>query len=404
MFDGTNIYTSTVTTPTDVITLDSKKTLDDTILWKLDEDTEPTTISTTRLKGRDFFCQIEFDYTNDLVMVYINSELNLVVDVSGNLGFNTTGNLYLGTSISDPSNTDYLYKGIIDELSYHSKLFNLEEKEFLYNNRFGSHKYISNAVYRIELTPLERTRIMKSDIEYFILQGKAKSNTVNDELAYISDGISNNFSTTTRFNSLKTKGFKATYITGFSDITTVIDDGYGNLISEQNASGIIDYSTGNFTLNFFKKIYIDNLVLETTSTSIIDKNFDVNIEQLSIELIYTYQGITYSAIDNGIGSLVGENISTSIIDYNLGTIYVEFRNATDIDKAVRLSYTQINTTIPNTNNEIMLEYKTNYDLELTECGFENSDKEVLQYTNFPSCKFGTTNSFLVNNTIIKILK
>lgn len=402
MSDGTNTYTSSVASPEDYISLDSSRTLNESPSWTLDTDISGD-ISTDQIKGEEYFCQLEYDSTNELLNIYLNSDLDATLDVSGNLGFNLISDLYVGAYYDLPTNVDFMFNGLIDEVSFHTKMFSTDEKSFLYTSKYGDHTYLANNVYRIELTELEKGRFTNEDAEYFILQGRAKGNTTNDELVYTSDGTTESFTNTTKFSPLTQGGFKAFYTGGAVTSVTVMDDGNGNLISDQYASGSIDYTTGEFTLNFYKDTSIDNEVFTTSAITSLSTILEAEVLTESLEITFVLNGTTYTVVDDGSGGVIGTNIDTGTINYVSGELDIVFNEETDEDSPVRISYTYRLEAIPTTDNQVLLEYQTEDDLELTECGFENESKELVQYTSFPKCKFGTSKAFLCNNTIVKLL-
>jgi hypothetical protein len=352
------------------------------------------------VRGEDLFCQFELDYINETLNIYYNNNLEDVLDLTGNLGFDSNNSLTIGSKWDDETNIDYMFKGLIDELSMHSSIFSTDEKTFLYDSKFGDHTYLGNTVYRIALTSEEKSRIV-TNREYFLLQGIAKGNTVNDELVFTGDGSTDTFDNITNYQAIKKGSMKLSFLdTGDSNVV-VVDDKNGNLVGSKT-SGDIDYTTGAFTLNFFKDINNNNIVYsglgnETT----VNFSIDPIVETNSFKVTHVYLGLTYEGIDNGIGSIIGTNISSGTINYSTGAVSITFTNATDIDTPLRYSYTNRLTDILGNLKEVKAEYQTVDDLELTECGYENSLGKLVQYTSFPKCKFGTPNASLVNNTIIK---
>lgn len=352
--------------------------------------------------GQEIFGQIEFDSSNDLVNIYFNNILQSSLDVSGNLGFDATSNLILGSLESDPTNSDYMLNGIIDEFSFHNKVFPTIEKDFLFDTQYGETSYLGNVVFRAPMTSTEKSERVFTDT-YYLLHNFAKANTTNDEIIYTSDGIEETFNTNLRYFPIEKGSVKLTYEYSDSSLLTITDDRNGTLTGDY-ASGTIDYTTGEIDLNYYIDFEQDNIVYSSVGgITDIDTILETVVLEASFTITYVIGGVTYTAEDNSLGAILGTHISTGTIDYNTGVVDISLDTVNDLDTPIRYSYVYRVSYLPINGKDVLAEYQTSNNLELTECGFEDIDGKLIQYTNFPKCQFGTPNAFLANNTIIKMV-
>jgi hypothetical protein len=357
----------------------------------IDQSTDKFHVSITGGSGTEAFSidftpdnlehivHIELDTDTSLCNLFLDTVLEFSQDITAIGVVTGTYPLHIGFD----GTTNY-FTGLIDDFLSVERIFNDEEKTYIYENKLGQLKRLSNIVYRDELSV---NQIYSND-DYFVIQGIISGNTIKNRYLAIADGFSTTYSGDVQSTAIIAGTVKITY-TDFVDVSkTLTDDGTGNLLNDF-AVGTIDYSTGDYSFTTLREYTI--LKENSLEGVIVSENYDTksNVKPYSVAIEYNIAGTTYIATDDGVGNITGTSIDSASIDYETGIITLNFSVPTD-DYIIWTSYTYIKEDLIKENTEITVEFGVNRDIEITEIGIENNNRELLIYSTTPPFKMGTT--------------
>ena len=177
-----------------------------------------------------------------------------------------------------------------------------------------------------------------------------------------------------------------------------------SVILTKSAYAEVDYLTGEYIL--YTKYPIDTTeVISTTSLTNISYTIaNINNGQLIPDGIklsyYTTDGtqwIVEGSIDtqnpnnDGYRLFIGTNIDSGQIDLTTGLVTVTFNNPTSFVNNIEISYTYNTLVPPDISSNIVIEYFTKQNLEITECGIMDSTGNLIAYATFPPILLGDIN-------------
>ena len=360
-----------------------------------DSTTPFITLSTAfTLDGEDHFISFEIDKINDLGKLYIDNILKTSVDISGLGSIANTQNFYIGSK-----NNVYFFKGLIDEVRVYDDIKTTSEKTELYTNKIGSLRKIASIFYKNDLSSGE----LYSVTDWSIIQTCVESNMAKQEKMNEGDGITEIFSGTLKNPPLVEKLLTITYTSdgvGF----TLTDDGKG-ILSGSSALGTINYTTGLYSILFYRDIDIEDEVISAVSvTTIVDQSLDhITISPTTFIMSYWFGAINYSVTDDGAGNITGIGITTATINYVTGKLDVTFDSSTDADKSITCNYTYEANSTPDNLSDILAKYRSTTNLNPTEVGIYDENDNMVAYATFPPIKFSDYNNqiafqFCINKT------
>lgn len=350
---------------------------------------ETATISSYSSDNQEHIIHIEVDILNTALNVFQDTVLETTQDIS------TIGTIADSYSLNIGWNgTDSYFNGLIDDFISIEKILTDEEKTYIYENKLGTLKHLSNIVYREELSVNE----VFSNEDYFFINTVITSNTVKNRFIAFGDSSTQTFTGNLKQTDIKEGTLIFSYFDAFGDKFTAYDNGQGEIFGEK-AVGVIDYDTGDFSLTTKREYTVikDNST-EGAYTSV-SYNTNNNVKPSSVAIDYMINGTTYIGTDDGAGNITGTDIDTGTINYETGIISLTFNQDTD-DQPIWTSYVYIKEDTLATNTELTASFSVNHDLEISEIGIENDNKELLVYSTNPSFKFGTNQSHIGVQLII----
>lgn len=212
-------------------------------------------------------------------------------------------------------------------------------------------------------------------------------NLVNDVVIGTGDGVSSTFTNILPYAPIKPGNIKIT-LTSSGVEHEVEDDGFGN-ITGTNAQGIIDYETGEITIE-------TDIYYPTTETAGVGDGTETifNYNSLfgyakvnSIIFKYTIGGTKYVAVDDGIGNISG-TACAGTVNYETGEFSFTFSVPPSDNTNLDLQYAYRKTTIPDLDSIVVTAYYfMGESVEITEAGLIDSDRNLLAYSTFPPIKF-----------------
>ena len=122
------------------------------------------------------------------------------------------------------------------------------------------------------------------------------------------------------------------------------DDGNGNLFGEGVGTGIIDYATGYYRLNFDTAPDDDTAITASYNHQTVGpKMFEGTLANTGVvpggvSIAATVGAAAVAMADDGKGNLFGEGVGTGIIDYATGYYRLNFDTAPDDESAITASY------------------------------------------------------------------
>jgi hypothetical protein len=225
------------------------------------------------------------------------------------------------------------------------------------------------------------------DNTYYGVNAEYIGNLINDETLGTGDGSTTSFSSTLNYYPVKPYNVKLSF-TSASTEYTLEDDGYGTLLGT-NATGIINYDTGAVTVNmeFYYEVSETLGTGDGSTTSFSYTTTYSSIKENSILIKYIISGTTYTASDNGSGTIVGTSV-TGTINYTTGEVTLTFTLAPANSTNIVITYSYNKTTIPDNGTTIDVEYYfLKNSIEITEAGITDSGGKLLAYATFPPLKF-----------------
>lgn len=320
----------------------------------------------------------EIDNSNQQLKLYINNVIQDSVDLSiaGFVGGND--NLYIGSN-----NGNNYYRGMMDGLRVYNKILTPIERNYLFTQKPGSLKELSDLVYTSELSTNQYTSIN----EWNYAESIYPANSVNKEIIGVGDGITSNFSGVLNFNNIQPNTFETSYFS-FPSVYTIIDDGNGKLKGDA-ASGTINYETGEYsiTTKLLKKVSQEILIEDTPQNTMEVYTQNLNIYPETLTINYWVNDVNFSTTDDGNGEFNGTGISSGTINYTTGYINIVFTDETDSLKNIYCSYDYVADSTPDVDINMEVKYKLKELLEITEAGVFDNDDNMIIYSTFPPTEF-----------------
>ena len=232
------------------------------------------------------------------------------------------------------------------------------------------------------------------DTNYYGVNAEYIGNLINDETIGTGDGSTTHFSSTLVYSPVKPFNVVLSFISDSVEYT-VEDNGYGLLIGN-NASGTINYTTGEVVLDT-EFYYQTTEVMGSGDGSTLIFNYTTlfpNIETNSVQIRYIISGTTYVALDNGSGAISGVAVSGTI-NYTTGVVSLTFTQAPASGTNITFKYSYQKTTVPDSGTTINVEYYfINSQIEITEAGLLDAGNHLLAYATFPPVKFNDFNNHM----------
>ncbi len=356
-----------------------------------DSTTPFATLSATfTLDGDDHFIVFEIDKTNNLGKLYIDNVLKDSTNITGLGSIANNEDLYIGSK-----NNVYFFKGIIDEVRIYNEIKTTIEKTYLYTEQIGSLRKIDNLFYKDSLSDEE---IYTTSI-WDIIHSCVPSNFIKGEKLEEGDGTTEIF-TGTLNNSLLIKNFVEISYTSDAIAYTITDNGKG-ILSGTGATGTINYTTGYYSIIFYKDIEITDELIDSGAINSIDQFLSHNIiSPTTFILDYWFEGTNYTVTDDGAGNLTGTGITVATISYTTGELDITFSSATDVGKNIICDYTYEENTTPDNNSNILVNYQI-IEINPTEAGLYNASDNMIAYATFPPIKVSDYNNHTAFQFFIK---
>lgn len=229
------------------------------------------------------------------------------------------------------------------------------------------------------------------------------------------DGYTNYFEGQLLFAPLQ-KGNIRFVFTHLGIVREIFDDKRGYLIGDE-ASGTIDYNTGEYTLNMDFNYKAEDTILvgdgiiseieyEVTLPYPIQTTVSLNPSDTHVLLRYIINNKTFLAIDNGSGTFIDlaadGHLTSGTVDYNNGVFHFLFDSPITDDSEVILTYQYRKVATPDANTDINADYYfTVQTIEITEAGLFDLNNNLIAYTTFPPVEFNSNKNHLNLNFLIK---
>ncbi len=336
-----------------------------------------TVTFTGTLDKQLYFFLIEIDDDDKKLRLYVNDEIQDVGDISGIGVYNSDKDLWVGSQ----AQSNY-FRGYVDEFRIYDKLLDSEAKSYLYDNKLGSHQYLSKQIFNMDIS----TNQVSEGNSFESAVGWYPAKTIKGEVIGTGDGNTNTFNTILDYNQLKKGYLRITYIST-PESYSASDNGEGSIYGDKT-TGSIDYDTGEITVNTYREYSELREVISEEPITEIDTTVDyLNITPETFELHFWIGDTELTATDDGDGNITGSGISTGSINYSTGALQVTFTAETDEDKDVYVAYDYTLYSTPTDGADVYAEYKVNQDLEITEAGIADNDGNLVTYATFPPVKF-----------------
>jgi len=236
---------------------------------------------------------------------------------------------------------------------------------------------------------------------YTIISFYIPSSTINNEIIATGDGSTDVFTGSLGYSNIVPSTLVFEYTSSPDDIVATTNE-FGEIIGD-DTSGTINYETGEYTLNTYREYLRTNETIATDSISSISgytTGFG-NITPNTFRLFYYFGSTLYEANDDGSGNITGTNIDSGTIDYSTGALNVTFTSSTDASQDVYCRYNYRTFSVPDNGANIVVKYRTNENIEITEVGIENLSGDLVAYGTFPPVKFSGPNDHLSIQFAIK---
>jgi len=324
---------------------------------------------------------IEQDQLTDDINLYINNILVDTDSIAGLGDFESGSDGYIGSK-----GASNYFTGLIDDFRIYNDLLSTDLKTYIYTSKKGTLAYLNDQVYSGNLVSDQRYE----DANWTLAHGIIPARMITGEYIEEGDGATQSFSGEVRYNDLKQHYVIFTYISGGTEYT-ITDDGEGLIgtLSSTGLTGTIVYATGAYTLITYRDylVALEYLYENTARSSLSYTTDSFPVVANSVEIDFWYDGVKYTAIDDGAGNITGTHVSSGSITYATGVIAVSLDITTDAAEDIYMEYDYRITKTPDDDTFILAEYRTDDDVQITEVGIADSDGRLIAYATFPPIQF-----------------
>jgi len=328
------------------------------------------------------FIMLTIEYSTSILSIYVN---NVLQDQLTNAAYQTVaesdGDVYIGSD-----NGSGWFRGMIDSVRVYNKLIALSDRNYLYTNKPGTLRMLSNELYTSTLS----TNQYRTIDDWFYATSIYPANSRNKELVAVGDDVTSSFSGITDFANIKPNTFSIRYFS-FPSYYTITDDGEGSLEGDA-ASGTINYASGeySFTTSLLKSIVQEGWYTAESKTTIETYTANQNVYPGTFNINFWIGDANYTVEDDGNGEITGTGISDGEINYNTGYVTITFSSPTDAGKDIYVYYDYVANSVPADSTLIEASYKTTELIEVTEAGVYDEDDNMIVYATFPPTEFENT--------------
>lgn len=378
--------------------LDDGYSLDTDILKELTHHLMIEIVPITLIDGKYLSNNLYLDYVFYYVNKYnrkvtefphIGAQLTMVCDDSGyydNLK-STKPDDYTINDLKAKLSTTLNYPG--DDLNLEDIFYEIvagtgSNTMFSYGEVITAIDALDNQFYK------RRLRVNESDDTgaYYKLNSYIPLNTIENYTLGTGDGSTIDFSDTLTITNIVPKSFVITYTA--NNTTYTLSDSSGDGIigpSSTVFNGTIDYVTGDWEFEFRNHVSSAPDTISVThpgATSISGSTTTSPIKLDTFTFLYTYNGDSFNASSDALGNITSTgsgHLTSGTIDSS-GNYSIVFTIEID-DLTLDLYYDYYLYSVPTLGTDILVSYRTNDNVEITEVGVYNKVGELVIYSVIP---------------------
>jgi len=250
---------------------------------------------------------------------------------------------------------------------------------FAYGSVPGNINSLANQVY---MAPLSLGEVQNVS-NFYMINARISNGQVQNYVLGHGDGSTTYFAGMLPTGNIIPETMTMQFTTS-KVLTTVTDDGYGNLVDGSYFSGTVNYTTGLYSFNFFKTFTSSQELVSTGGTNVINKQLsNGNIKLNTFQFTYFLGGNSYLGICNSSGQVTGAGIVSGNLTGN-GYLSVMFSQSTNVDN-IFCNYTYLQYSTPDSGSKILVTYKTENNLPITELGILDVNSNLVAYATIPPC-------------------
>lgn len=237
--------------------------------------------------------------------------------------------------------------------------------------------------------------------DYYKINSYVPTGTVKNNVLFVGDGSTFTRSGYTKYKNIIPKSFVLTYFAN-NQLQTISDATGAGVLDSDIFSGTINYSTGQYDINFVNSVEEDD-TLSPGGVSAITTNLSYNTVILdSVEVQYEYSGSVHIARSNSLGviSEVGGFIGPGSVVDTLGNITVNFLVTVDMEPII-CTYDFYNYGIPRNGYPVKLSYRTTDVVRIREIGIKDYQGRLVAYATVPPTYVSDRDFHLSVNLFIK---
>lgn len=250
-------------------------------------------------------------------------------------------------------------------------------------------------------------------INYFVVHDGTGYKLSDSYGSGATNGTNNDFQGTLLFAPIQPGNVR--FIIYHDDIRYIIeDDQKGNLLGDI-AYGTIDYTTGKYQFSTDINYRAEDVVATGDG---VETDFDITLDLPNpiltttgddpndphFWIIYNIDDHVYITKDDGLGNISGTKIVSGTIDYEHGTVSLEFEEPLTNEEDLVFKYRYRKVSTPDAESEIRVDYYfTVQSIEITEAGLFDEYDEMIAYATFPPIEFTSSRYHLSMNFIVKKL-